>query len=132
MKTQLIAIVAAIALASGVTAASAAEHSASTSKSSPPFAKHSMARPGLKLTAAQKRLTLKDISGTGTAQNEPANFTATVGATVPADIALKPVPSKLGRQVSVLKPYDYALLKKEILIVSPSDKKVVDVINRRA
>ena len=132
MKTQLIATVAAIVLASGITTAYAAEYGSAMSKSSKPSAMHSMARPGLELTAAQQKLAWKDIGNNSTAQSTPANFTASVGATVPTDITLRPIPSNLGRQVGALKPYDYALFKSEILIVNPTDKKVVDVINRHA
>jgi hypothetical protein len=56
----------------------------------------------------------------------------TIGATVPTEISLKPVPAKVATQVSTLRPYDYALLPDRLLIVNPSDKKVVDVINRHA
>jgi hypothetical protein len=42
------------------------------------------------------------------------------------------VPAKLAVRVSSLKPYDYALLPNHLLIVNPNDKKVVEVINRRA
>lgn len=55
-----------------------------------------------------------------------------VGATVPNDVTLKPVPATLAQQVGALKSYDYALVKHELLIVDPSNKKVVDVITRHA
>ena len=136
MKTQLFATVAAAVLLAGSVAASAAEHSSTMSNtmsnSSQPSAMHSMVKEGLSLTTAQQRLALKDIGRTGTTENQPANFTPTVGTTVPNDVAIKPVPANLARQVSTLKPYDYALLKHELLIVNPTDKKIVDVINRRA
>ena len=91
-----------------------------------------MAKQGLSLTRAQQRLALKDIDRSGTTEIQPANFTPAVGAAVPNNLALKPVPTDLGRQVATLKPYDYALLKHDLLIVNPTDKKVVDVINRHA
>jgi hypothetical protein len=129
MRTlKLTAAIAAVALVSGVGAASAAE--TTMSKSSEPSAMHSMTRPALSLTTAQQRLAWKDIGRSNTAQNMPSDFTPYVGATVPTQIAVKPVPAKLARDVTALKHYDYALLKRELLIVNPTDKKVVDVINR--
>ena len=131
MKTQhLIAAVAAFALVSSVGAASAVESGSTMSKSSQPSAMHSMTKSELSLITAQQRLASKDIGRTATGQNAPADFTPYVGATVPTQLALKPVPAKLGRDVTALKRYDYAVLKREILIVNPTDKKVVDVINR--
>ena len=132
MKTYLIVSATAVALASSIGFASAAEQSSTTSKMSQPSAMHEMTKPGLSLTTAQQRLAWKDVERTAMAQKAPADFTPRVGATVPNDVALKAVPAKLGRQVSTLKPYDYALLKHELLIVDPGNKKVVDVINRHA
>jgi len=100
------------------------------SNMSQPSAMHKMTKPGLSLTSAQQKLAWKDVERSAMAQKAPADLTPRVGATVPNDVALKPVPADLGRQVSTLKPYDYALLKHKLLIVDPGNKKVVDVINR--
>jgi hypothetical protein len=34
------------------------------------------------------------------------------------------------REVPLLKPYDFAMVQKKIVIVNPSDKKIVEVITR--
>ena len=125
---QLIATVAVVALGASTGAASA--NWLHWWKSSPPSATHSMAKTGPSLTDAQQKLALKDIEQSGSAQSTPTDFTPTVGATVPKVLALKPVPDDLGQQVKALKSYDYALLDRELLIVNPTDKKIVDVINR--
>ena len=132
MKTPLIATVAVVVFATSTGAASATWFHWWTSKSSPPSATHSMTKTGLSLTDAQQKLALKDIGKSGQAQSAPASFAPTVGATVPNVLALKPVPADLGQQVNALKSYDYALLNSKLLIVNPTDKKVVDVINRPA
>lgn len=131
MKIQIISSAAAIALASSFGAAVAAEHG-TMSKSAEPTAMHAMTKPGLDLTKTQQRLAWRDIDRTSRVQTMPSNFTPSVGANVPGDVVLKPVPAKLARQVSSLKPYDYARFKHELLIVNPTDKKVVDVINSHA
>lgn len=130
MKTYLIVAATAVALSSSFGIASAAEQGSTMSKMSQPSAMHKMTKPELSLTSAQQKLAWKDVERSAMAQRAPADFTPRVGATVPNDVALKPVPATLGRQVSTLKPYDYVLLKHELLIVDPSNKKVVDVINR--
>lgn len=39
---------------------------------------------------------------------------------------------KVASQLPKLRPYQYARLPNEILIVNPTDKKVADVVNRHA
>jgi hypothetical protein len=131
MKLHLIAIATAAALASGIGAASAADHQAMPNNSAKP-AMQSMAKDNLSLTRSQQRTAWRDISKAATSQKAPGDFTASVGATIPNDLSLKPVPARVATRISSLKPYDYALLHGKLLIVNPNDKKVVDVINRRA
>jgi Protein of unknown function (DUF1236) len=127
MKLQTItAALATVALVSTVGTASAA-----STAMSKPSAMHSMTKPELSLTRSQQKLAWKDIQGSGTAQTAPSGFTPRVGEAIPEQLAAKTVPTKLGNDVTALKSYDYALLKNKLLIVSPSDKKIVDVINRQ-
>jgi len=129
MKLRLIAIAATVALASGLGAASAADHQA-MSKTTTPAAMRP--KDSLSLTRQQQRTAFRDISQQASSQSAPSSFNASVGATIPNDITIQPVPAKLAARVSSLKPYDYALLPDHLLIVNPNDKKVVEVINRRA
>ena len=139
MKPHLLAVVAAAALASVASAASAADNQAIPNTSTPktmsktsPMPAQAMAKDSISLTRAQERTAWRDISREATSQKTPQKFAASVGTTVPADISLQSVPAKVATHVSALKPYDYALLHGKLLIVNPTDKKVVDVINRRA
>jgi hypothetical protein len=139
MKPHLLAVVAAAALASVASAASAADNQAMSNTSAPktmsktsPMPAQAMAKDSISLTRAQERTAWRDISREATSQKTPQKFAASVGTTVPADISLQSVPAKVATHVSALKPYDYALLHGKLLIVNPTDKKVVDVINRRA
>ena len=91
----------------------------------------SMAKDSLSLTTAQEKLAWRDLSK-GTSQRVPSNFTASVGTAVPSDITLQPISKKVASQLPTLKPYQYARLPNEVLIVNPADKKIVDVINRHA
>lgn len=137
MKAQLIAIATAAALVAGTAAASAADSQAmsnksSTSPSAQSMSQDSMAQDNLTLTRTQQRTAWRDIGREASNQNAPSNFTPAVGSTVPGDVTLQSVPSKVARRVSALKPYDYALIQHKLLIVNPTDKKVVDVISRHA
>ena len=127
MKLQLIAVAAAAALASGAGAAFAAEQHAMSNHSATmqPAPKDKLA-----LNRTQKRIAWRDIRTSS--ETTPSNFTATVGANVPDNLSIQPMPAHVASRVSALKPYDYALLPKELLIVNPNDKKVVNVIKHRA
>jgi hypothetical protein len=130
MKLHLIAVATAVALVSATGAVSAADSGAMSKK--PTAAMQSMAKTSLSLTRSQQRTAWRDISKEASRQSAPANFKASIGATVPADISLQAVPANVASRVSALKSYDYALLHDKLLIVNPSDKKVVDVIAHRA
>jgi hypothetical protein len=134
MKLQLIAIAAAAALASGAGAALGAEQHAMSNHamSDQSAATQTAPKDNLALTRTQKRIAWRDISKKASSETAPSNFTATVGATVPDNLSIQPMPAHVASRVSALKPYDYALLPKELLIVNPSDKKVVNVIKHRA
>ncbi len=129
MKLQLIAIATTAALASGIGVASAADNHAMKS----PTAVNAMAKAQdvLSLTPAQEHTAWRNLSKHANTQTAPSSFTASIGATMPSDISLRSVPAKVAARVSALKPYDYALLHNKLVIVNPTDKKVVGVITHR-
>jgi hypothetical protein len=121
-KTLSIAL-AAVLFAAGASAASAAGTSSTSS---------TMAKPGasdtLSLPTAQQKTIWKDLKSQASNQTAPSGFQATVGSALPASVKIMPVPSKVATDVPALKPYDFAMVAGKILIVNPSDKKIVDVI----
>jgi hypothetical protein len=143
MKSHISIALAAAVLLSGVSAASAAsatDHQSKMSKS--PSSQSSMskadksssamAKDSLRLTSAQRKTAWNDISGSGSvsAQTAPKGFSAKVGATLPSSLTTQPVPTKTASDVPALRPYDFAMLQKKILIVNPSDKKIAEVITK--
>lgn len=90
----------------------------------------SMAASSLSLTPAQRQRVWSDISRHGVIQNAPSNFTASVGAALPAGIVPHMLPAEAPAHVPSLKPYDYALLRNTLLIVDPQNRKIVQVIDR--
>ena len=128
MKTILLpGILAVVMAATGGAALAASNHSAMSNDLSV-----SAAKDNLTLTAAQRKTAWTDISKQAESESTPSNFTASVGKTVPSAVMLRPVPVKTANQVPALRPYDYARLKSQVLIVNPSDKKIVDIIVHRA
>jgi hypothetical protein len=127
---------AAIALLAGISAAAAADNAMSSTKTantSPaaPSASQSSTKDTLSLSESQRQTAWEDISQQATWQKAPAGFAAKVGATVPSALITQPVPVSTSNDVPALRPYQFALLKSDkLLIVNPSDNKVAEVINR--
>jgi len=117
MKKQTSIALAAALLLSGVTAASAA------SMSNP-----AKASDALSLTSTQQKTAWNDLYVPSLNQKAPSGFHAIIGEVLPNSVTTAPVPSKAARAVPLLKPYDFAMVQKKLVIVNPSDKKIVEVI----
>jgi hypothetical protein len=117
MKKQTSITLAPVMLLAGVTAAAAATMSNSAKASDT-----------LNLTSTQQRTAWRDLYTPSLNQTAPSGFDATVGAVVPNSVTMAPVASKAARAVPSLKPYDFALIQKKLVIVNPSDKKIAEVI----
>lgn len=59
----------------------------------------------------------------------PAGFNVTVGATVPADVELYPVPNTV--RYAPYRQYRYTVMQDRVYIIDPGTRRVVRVINRR-
>lgn len=134
MKLPLLSL-ATLVLIVSVGAAAAADNSAMSrhsSMSSTTSSTASMAKDSLSLTTAQEKLAWRDLGQRAASQRAASDFSPSVGMTVPNNIALRSIPRTVASRLPTLKPYQYARLPNELLIVNPIDKKVVDVINSRA
>jgi hypothetical protein len=135
MKNTTRLTVTVIALLSGVSIAAAADHGMSGSKSTTTGSASSLSQPmakdSLSLTSSQRKIAWKDISGQAAKEKAPAGFTAKFGAAIPGTLTTQPVPVSTANKVPALRPYQYALLdSNKLLIVNPSDKKVAEVISQ--
>lgn len=84
----------------------------------------------LNLTADQEKKLWSAISDHAMKQNAPSGFSATVGQTVPTSVTLRELPSQAATDVPAAKSYQYAMVDNKLLLVNPSDKKIVDVITQ--
>ena len=128
MRKHISVALAAGLLMAGVSAASAAGMSQSNSTPN----STTMAQPAsdtLSLTSAQQKTVWNDLHGQATEQKAPSGFNATIGAIVPSTVKTEPVPSKAATSVPALKSFNFAMVDGKLLIVNPSDKKIVDVIS---
>lgn len=86
----------------------------------------SAAQGQLSLTAAQKQTIARQL-----ASEPPAagSFSASVGAKVPASIALHPMPTAVEGQVPAVKDFSFAKLpNNDIILAHPSSRTVAEVI----
>ena len=118
MKTQITIALAAAALLSGATAASAAMTPHATKASDK-----------LSLSSRQQKTAWNDIYMKSMYETVPSGFNPVVGAVVPESVTIVPVPPKAASAVPTLKPYDFAQLQNKLVIVNPSDKKIAEVIS---
>ena len=84
----------------------------------------------LNLTGAQQKEIWQGVSQQASKETAPASFKATVGEVAPTSIKLQPLPTKVSNEVPAVKSYDYAMLQNQVLIVDPSSRKIVDIVNR--
>jgi hypothetical protein len=122
MKKQTIVVLAAAALLSGVTAASAAGIASSHSAMAKPIS------DTLSLNATQQKTAWNDLNKQASNQNAPSGFADTAGSVVPKTLKINAMPSRAARDVSSLRPYDFAKVSGKLLIVNPRDRKVAEVI----
>jgi hypothetical protein len=117
MKKRTSLTFAAAVLMSGITAASAATMSSSVKASDT-----------LNLTSGQQKMAWRDINMPSLNQSAPTGFTPSVGVVMPNSITTAPVPPKAASDVPALKPYDFAMVQKKLVIVNLSDHKIAEVI----
>jgi hypothetical protein len=82
----------------------------------------------LTLSDAQRKTALQDLYMDSLNQDTLPGFDAVVGAKVPNTIVIAPVTAQAGSDVPALKPYSFAMVQRKLVIVNPSDRKIVSVI----
>jgi len=120
MRASIVSSAVAIALAVTMGAATAAQ-SGSMMKST---------NDTLNLTATQRHDIYRDVNKQAKSQNAPAGFTAKVGEAVPSSITTSPLPADAAKQVAAVKTYRFAMIGKDVLLVSPTSSKIAAVITR--
>jgi hypothetical protein len=131
MRNAIRLTLAAIALVSGVSVAGAAGMAQPSTKSSGGSMSQPVAKDSLSLSNSQQKTAWKDISTQAVKEPAPSGFTAKVGAALPSELTTHPVPVSTANKVPELRPYQYALLNNnKLLIVNPSDKKIAEIITQ--
>lgn len=100
---------------------------------SPPAAKaqDSMSKTGtLQLSAAQKTSIFQTVTKDKVKTPPPANLQVSVGAQIPASVELYPLPANVVAEVPATKLYKYTVAQNQVVIVDPTNMKIVDVIKQ--
>lgn len=84
----------------------------------------------INLTSEQEKKLWSAVSTHAMKQKAPSGFNAAVGQTVPTSVTLRELPSEAQSEVPAAKSYHYAMVQDQLLLVNPSDKKIVDVITQ--
>ena len=132
MQSQLTYGAATLALLASITCAVAQSSNTNTKRDPgsglpPPPSAQTQAQPSL--SADQKQAIWNSVAKNKSAM-APAKFQASIGANVPAQIALRQLPSTLSKQVPDAKKYRYAKIADEVVLVDPSTHKVIDIIKQ--
>ena len=131
MEKSIRLVLVAVTFFSSLSVAVAAGNSSTSKKGIAKSPSLSMQKDKLSLTGKQQAIAWQDISKQATKEKVPARFAATIGAVVPSALITLPVPTTTSSKVPSLRPYQYALLdSNKLLIVNPNDKKVAEVITR--
>ncbi len=84
----------------------------------------------LQLSAAQKTSIFQSLTKDKVKSPPPANLQVTVGAQIPASIELYPLPANIVTEVPATKAYKYTVAQNQVVIVDPTNMKVVEVIKQ--
>jgi hypothetical protein len=83
----------------------------------------------LYLSGAQENVILRSVNRQGVRrQTMPADFVPDIGLRVPASVKLRPLPADATRRVPNARSFAYVMLKNQLLIVNPRDRRIVDII----
>jgi hypothetical protein len=91
-------------------------------------AQDSAAGPALTLSPAQRQTIFLSVSRTQKNSAAPTGFRVSVGAEVPAGIALNPLPDTLASLLPQARGYQVAMVEKQVILVDPKTRQVVAVV----
>ena len=89
-----------------------------------------VASDNLVLTGSQESLIWRKLAQQRAASSKTAasSFTPSLWGPVPASVTLRPLPANVTSQIPMVRPYRYTTLGNSLLLVNPSDRRVVDII----
>jgi hypothetical protein len=93
----------------------------------------------LALSRGRQHTIYRDINREVKPQKMPSGFDPAVGSTMPSKVQVYTMPADVAKDVSAVKQYDYALVSKpydfilhqrQVLLVDPKTRKIVNIISQ--
>lgn len=84
----------------------------------------------LQLSAQQKTQIFQTVTKEKVKTPPPANLQLSVGSQVPASVELYPLPATVVSQVPATKQYKYTVAQNQVVLVDPTNMKIVEIIRR--
>lgn len=81
------------------------------------------------LSAAQRRTLWGDLGKQATNQSA-SGFEPQIGTFVSGSVKIEPIPGKAAANNPQLRPYDYAMVDHDLVIVDPTNKVIADVVKK--
>jgi Protein of unknown function (DUF1236) len=99
----------------------------------PAFGQDNTVSPGLAappptLSPTQRAAIFTAVSKEKSKVAPPLAFNPAVGAKVPPSIALYPMPDSTLADIPAIRPYQYTVIKDQVVLVDPTTLQVVDII----
>jgi len=130
MKSRILSGTAALVLLTSVGIAAAQNSPMAPTGSSPGASSTSSQNGALQLSAAQKTAIFQSVTKEKIKSPPPANLQLSVGAQIPASVELYPLPANVAAQIPAAKPYKYTVAQNQVVLVDPTNMKVVDIIKQ--
>jgi hypothetical protein len=94
------------------------------------FGTTTIGRTAIDLTPEQKSTIARAVTKQNVTRPPPQHVPATVGAELPASVELYTLPVEVMLEVPQAKLYKYTMINDNVVIVDPTNMKVVEVIER--
>jgi len=82
----------------------------------------------LQLSPAQKQTIYTSIRNLNIKNEAPADFQPIIGAVLPAEVKLEPMPKTIGELAPRVKDFQVAMVSGRVVIVDPQARRIVEVI----
>ena len=77
----------------------------------------------------EQQHTIKEVVKDEQLPKVVVNFPMSVGATVPASVALQPMPTLIGQKVPSVKTHRLFVTENRIVLVNPNDRRIAQVLD---
>jgi hypothetical protein len=81
----------------------------------------------IRMSTSQRKTAWNDMNKQAPDQNA-GSFVPELGAILPSDIKIEPVPHKAVSSIPALAPYNFAMVQHKLVIVNPSNKVIAYVV----